>query len=235
MTSPVAEGSRVTLCQWSSSQCSGSSAPLSVPCRSWLAAARPHSTRTVCHVHVSHDQACFVCCVSGSTRSPRAARSPRHSRSQGEPDPCQAMPSLPALHGESPKPKEAVEAAYGGVWGCVCYLALSLAEKKAAFTQKPKFCWPVSGLHPLPEDAVPEMNPVPVPHLTGDIPAPLRLPHLSVAGGRSGRCSCERGWQCRGCADPPCVLFTVPALCPRTCCPPASQARVCNLQPAAVS
>lgn len=48
---PCGRGTLVTLCQLSSSQCSGNFAPLSVSGRSWLGAAHPHSTSTACHVH----------------------------------------------------------------------------------------------------------------------------------------------------------------------------------------
>lgn len=56
------------------------------------------------------------------------------------------------------------------------------------------------------------MSPIPVPHLTDEIPAALRLPHLSVSEGRSGRSSCERDWQCHGCAEPP-SFPPVPVCC----------------------
>lgn len=102
---PCGRGTSGTLYQPSSPRRSGSPTHLSGSGRRWLGTAHPHSTRTACHVHASHHQGCFVCSVSGSTRSPRATGPPRHSRSQGEPDLCQATWSLVALHEESRKPK----------------------------------------------------------------------------------------------------------------------------------
>lgn len=104
--------------------------------------------------------------------------------------------------------------------------------------RKPKFCWPLLGLQPLPDEVGPEMNPLPIIHPRGEISFPPRFPHCTwwEAAAVVGRAGGSKGLHpALHPTLPMCFLLLHHHIQAGPHHPHASQATASNLQSAVVS